>query len=76
MLQDIHKRALRRAAEITGGNEQLRLHLGVSEMEFIGWFGKRDLPREVFLRLVDIIIDEQKGDVRRYRGPRKTLARK
>ena len=76
MLQDIHKRALRRASEIIGGNEQLRLHLGVSEVDFMGWFGKRDLPREVFLRLVDIITDEQERDVRSYRSARKALAGK
>ena len=58
MLQDIHKRALRRAAEIIGGNEELRVYLEVSEMEFVSWAGKRDLPRDIFLRLVDIITDE------------------
>ena len=58
VLQDIHKRALRRAAEIIGGNEELRVYLEVSEMEFVSWAGKRDLPRDIFLRLVDIITDE------------------
>jgi len=76
MLQDIHKRALRRAAELIGGNEPLRIYLGVSETEFMGWTGKRDLPREIFLRLVDIIIDEQKRDVRSGRAPRKASAGK
>lgn len=76
MLQDIHKRALRRASEIIGGNEQLRLHLDVSEVDFMGWLGKRDLPREIFLRLVDIITDEQKRDVGSCRAPRKALAGK
>jgi hypothetical protein len=76
VLQDIHKRALRRAAEIIGGNEELRLHLGVSEADFAGWFGKRDLPRDIFLRLVDIITKEQVRAVRAYRAPRKALAGK
>lgn len=76
VLQDIHKRALRRAAEIIGGNEQLRLHLGVSEADFAGWFGKRDLPRDIFLRLVDIITKEPVRDVRNHRLPRKALAGK
>ena len=74
MLQDIHKRALRRAAEIIGGNEELRVYLGVSEMEFVSWAGKRDLPRDIFLRLVNIITKEQVRDVRSYRSPRKALA--
>jgi hypothetical protein len=74
VLQDIHQRALRRAAEIVGGNEELRLHLGVSEIEFASWASKRDLPRDIFLRLVDIITEEEVRSVRSYRAPRKTLA--
>jgi hypothetical protein len=76
VLQDIHKRALRRAAEIIGGNEELRVYLGVSEMEFVRWAGERDLPRDIFLRLVNIITKEQVRDVRSYRSPRKALAGK
>ena len=76
VLQDIHKRALRRAAEIIGGNEELRVYLGVSEIEFGSWAGKRDLPRDIFLRLVNIITKEQVRDVRSYRSPRKALAGK
>ena len=67
MLQDIHQRALRRAAEILGGNEQLRLHLGASEAEFSSWTARRELPREIFLRLVDIITEEEVRNIRRYR---------
>jgi hypothetical protein len=65
VLQDIHKRALRRAAEILGGNEQLRVYLGASEVEFAAWGDKRELPRDVFLRLVDIITEEEVRSVRR-----------
>jgi hypothetical protein len=74
VLQDIHKRALRRAAEIVGGNEQLRLHLGASEVEFSSWAERRDLPRDIFLRLVDIITEEEVRAVRSYRPPRKSLS--
>lgn len=73
MLQDIHKRALRRAAEIIGGNEKLMLHLGVSEADFAGWASKRDLPREIFLRLVDIITEEEVRSVSRL-ARRRALA--
>ena len=76
VLQDIHKRALRRAAEIIGGNEELRVYLDVSEIEFVSWASKRDLPRDIFLRLVNIITREQVRDVRSYRAPRKALAGK
>jgi hypothetical protein len=75
MLQDIHKRALRRAAEVIGGSEELRLYLGVSEVEFVSWAGKRDLPQDIFRRLVDIITGEP-ANVRKYRSlrsPRKAL---
>lgn len=74
MLQDIHKRALRRAAEILGGNEELRLHLGASEAEFASWAERRELPRDIFLRLVDIITEEEVRSVRSYRAARKALA--
>jgi hypothetical protein len=67
VLQDIHQRALRRAAEIRGGNEQLRLHLGASEAEFSSWTERRELPREIFLRLVDIITEEEVRNIRGYR---------
>jgi len=67
VLQDIHQRALRRAAEIIGSNEELRRHLGTSEDEFASWTGKRELPRDIFLRLVDIITVEEVRSVRRLK---------
>ena len=66
MLHDIHHRALRRAAEILGGDEKLRLHLGVTETDFSTWIGSKELPRNIFLRLVDIITDEEVRSVRAY----------
>ena len=74
MLQDIHRRALQRAATILGGNEQLRLHLGASEHDFASWPSRRELPRDIFLRLVDIITEEEVRTVQRYRAPRRVLA--
>jgi hypothetical protein len=74
VLQDIHQRALRRAAEIVGGNEQLRLQLEASEAEFASWAEKRELPRDIFLRLVDIITEEVVRSARSCRAPRKALA--
>ena len=66
MHHDIHSRALKRAAEILGGNEQLRVHLGASEVDFSSWSGKTELPRNIFLRLVDIITEEEVRSVRAY----------
>lgn len=59
MLNEIHTRALRCAAQRVGGDEQLRLHLGASEGDFSSWIGLPELPRAVFLRLVDIITGEE-----------------
>ena len=60
MLHDIHNRALRCAAKVLGGNEQLRVHLGASEGDFSTWVGLPELPRNIFLRLVDIITHEER----------------
>ena len=65
MLNEIHTRALRCAAQRVGGDEQLRLHLGASEGDFSSWTAQPELPRNVFLRLVDIITEEEPGNTRR-----------
>lgn len=69
MLHDIHTRALKRAAQILGGDEQLRLYLGASENEFRGWAGEKELPRNIFLRLVDIITEEEVRSVKAHSTP-------
>lgn len=70
MLHDIHTRALRRAAAILGGEEELRLYLGASEGDFSSWTGQHELPRNVFLRLVDIITEEEVRQVTGYAARR------
>ena len=65
MLHDIHTRALKRATEILGGEDKLRTYLGASEIDYSSWISEKELPRNIFLRLVDIITDE---DVRRIAG--------
>jgi hypothetical protein len=66
VLHDIHNRALRRATQILGGEEELRLHLGATETDFSSWTGLQELPRNVFLRLVDIITEEEVRKVTGY----------
>jgi hypothetical protein len=66
VLHDIHHRALRRAAQILGGEEKLRLHLGATETDFTSWTGSPELPRNIFLRLVDIITEEEVRQVTSY----------
>jgi hypothetical protein len=70
VLHDIHTRALKRAAHILGGEEQLRLYLGASEIDFSGWSGLQELPRNIFLRLVDIITEEEVRNVKAYAARR------
>ena len=59
MLHDIHTRALKRAAEILGSEERLRSFLGASEVDYSAWIGQHELPRNIFLRLVDLITDDE-----------------
>ena len=66
MLHDIHTRALRRAAKILGGEDKLRTHLGATEIDYSSWLGQKELPRNIFLRLVDIITDEEVRQVTSY----------
>ena len=66
MHQEIHRRALKRAAEILGGDEKLRLHLGATEGDYASWGHAIELPRKIFLRLVDIITDEEVRQVQRH----------
>jgi hypothetical protein len=66
VLHDIHTRALKRAAGILGGDDKLRLHLGVSEVDFSTWIAQQELPRNIFLRLVDIITEEEVRNVKAY----------
>lgn len=65
VLNEIHTRALRCAAQRVGGDEQLRRHLGASESDFSTWRAQAELPRNVFLRLVDIITGEEPRAQRR-----------
>ena len=66
MLHDIHTRALKRAAQILGGEEQLRAYLGATELDFRAWTSEKELPRNIFLRLVDIITEEEVRSVKTY----------
>jgi DNA-binding transcriptional regulator YdaS (Cro superfamily) len=50
---------LQKAAELVGGRKRLAERLGVKAAEIEKWAaGKEAIPREIFLRIVDLIIDE------------------
>ena len=52
----VHARALQRAAEILGGKERLRAHLGASMRDVEAWLsGAERAPTDVFLMAVDVI---------------------
>ena len=55
----VYSRALRKAAELIGGREQLARILQVSPAQIEIWIAdEAKPPREIFLRIVDIILDE------------------
>ena len=59
MTASVYSRALLRAAELIGGRDKLASALRVPKDELDKWIGgDAKPPREVFLRVVDIILDE------------------
>lgn len=55
----IHSRAIQKAADLLGGRERLAKVLLVPLAEIDEWIADRAKPpREVFLRVVDILLDE------------------
>ena len=59
----VYARALKRAAEIVGGREQLALHLNVLPSHLALWMdGAQPTPQDIFLKAVDLISEsEQEG---------------
>jgi len=65
MTVSVYSRALRRAAELLGGREKLVKLLQIPAADLDSWIADRAKPpRDIFLRVVDIILDEtaQSGD--------------
>src|SRR2546421_10775005 len=55
----VQSRALRKAAELLGGQKRLAERLGVEVEDIEKWSaGTRRTPREIFLRVGDLILDE------------------
>lgn len=62
MAASVYSRALQKAAELLGGRDRLAKVLHVPASEIDKWIaGQSKPPREVFLRIVDIILDETSG---------------
>ena len=55
----VYSRALLKAAELLGGRSELAKKLQVPIAELDSWIAEEAKPsREIFLRIVDIILDE------------------
>lgn len=58
----VYSRALKKAAELLGGREQLARVLQVPAAEIDKWIADEGKPpRDVFLRIVDLILDESRS---------------
>jgi hypothetical protein len=58
-MNTVYARAVRKAADLVGGRAKLARLLQVAESEIDAWLGGvRKPPRELFLRVVDIVIDD------------------
>lgn len=58
----VYSRALRKAAEMAGGREELARTLQVPLADVETWIlGEKKPPREVFLRVVDLLIEDSAG---------------
>jgi hypothetical protein len=72
----VYSRAVRKAAEIVGGREKLARTLQVPVAEIEKWLAdQKKPPREVFLRVVDLIIDDD-GVAQDPSGPAEPAAPK
>ena len=59
MTSSVYSRAVRKAAELVGGRERLARTLQVPLSEIEKWIlGEKKPPRELFLRVVDLIVDD------------------
>ena len=62
MAASVYSRALSRAAELLGSREKLAKVLQIPAVEIDKWIADQGKPpREVFLRIVDVILDETRS---------------
>lgn len=58
----VYSRAVRKAAEMAGGREELARRLQVALADVDKWIlGDKKPPRDVFLRVVDLLIEDSAG---------------
>ncbi|HZE59445.1 MAG TPA: hypothetical protein VE085_02730 [Burkholderiales bacterium] len=62
MVASVYSRALSRAAELLGSREKLAKVLQIPAVEIDKWIADQGKPpREIFLRIVDLILDETRS---------------
>jgi hypothetical protein len=67
---NVHAFAIRRAAQAMGSVEALRAYLQVSMTELNGWMAGEGLPPDaVFLRIVDLLSEQELARLKQGRGP-------
>ena len=58
-IASVYARAVRKAAELVGGRDKLAQTLQVPREEIDKWIAdQKKPPREIFLRVVDLVIDD------------------
>jgi hypothetical protein len=61
--RSVRVRTLRRAADIVGGQAQLRRYLNVSALCLAAWMSGADIaPTYVFLKAVDLVMEDMSRD--------------
>ena len=59
MAASVYSRAVQKAMDLIGGRERLARRLRVPKADIEQWIAdKAKPPREIFLRIVDLILDE------------------
>lgn len=64
MPTEVHRRALRRALELTGDADALARQLKVPSTAVRFWInGSQPLPPDIFLKIVDLLLDHSMADL-------------
>ncbi len=62
MLPSVHIRTLQKVIELSGGRAALAARLEIKTRDIGKWLsGKAPIPPEMFLRIVDVLVDELTG---------------
>ena len=66
LAENVRTHAIRRASEILGGQRNLRKYLGVSALSLSVWIaGSEPPPTDIFLKVVDVIVDREIDGLRK-----------